>query len=229
MENEVQTHRIEMDMPTQSGEISELAAALAIAQGQIEGAKKDSNNPFFSSKYADLKSVWDAIRKPFADNGLSIIQRTYGLSGVETLLFHSSGQWILGGKLEIAPAVKYKEIKEGGEKVMIQLPPDAHGIGSAITYARRYSLMAVAGVAPEDDDGNAAVGKSDVTKKVDVKPPAGTNDKELGKLKRPVLESVETLPQEKRAEWRKRITACKTAGEVKKVNDELAMAIFEEE
>lgn len=123
--------------------IAELAAALCKAQAQMEGAKKDANNPHFKTKYADLASVWDAIRGPLTSNGLSVVQllrSTQGGVEVETILMHSSGQQI--SDVFAVPATKN----------------DAQGYGSAATYARRYALMAMVGVAPEDDDGNAAVG-----------------------------------------------------------------------
>lgn len=122
--------------------IKELATALSKAQGQIEGAKKDSDNPFFKSKYADLSSVVEAIKKPLTDNGLSYIQRVFDKENhacVETVILHSSGQSIYCGIVSV-PVSKQ----------------DAQGFGSAMTYARRYSLSAAFGVAPEDDDGNAA-------------------------------------------------------------------------
>jgi len=127
-----------------SENINELAAAMAKAQGEIEGAVKDKSNPAFRSKYADLGAVWDAVREPLAKNGLSIIQlprRSDNGIEVETMLMHSSGQW-LSNTLGM-PTAK----------------PDAHGVGSAITYARRFSLSAFCGVAPVDDDGNAAAGR----------------------------------------------------------------------
>lgn len=119
----------------------DLMVALAKAQGEIEGAKKDSQNPHFKSSYADLASVWAAIREPLSKNGLAIMQWprvTENAVEIETIVacgeqFISDVLWMPCGKM------------------------DAHGIGSAITYGRRYALMAVAGVAPEDDDGNGAV------------------------------------------------------------------------
>ena len=126
-----------------SESIKELATALAKAQGQIKGAVKDSANPFFKSKYADLASVVEAIRSAFAANGLSYIQSVEPSDKdevrVETTILHSSGEWIGCGVLAL-PVSKV----------------DAQGYGSALTYARRYSLSAATGVAPEDDDGNAA-------------------------------------------------------------------------
>jgi hypothetical protein len=128
-----------------SEDINELSAALAKAQGQIKNAQKDSANPFFKSKYADLASVWEVCRKPLADNGLAVIQSVTSDSEhhyVETMMSHSSGQWIT-------------------DTVRLTLKDDSmQGLGSAITYARRYQLAAFAGVAPDDDDdGNAASGK----------------------------------------------------------------------
>jgi len=125
-----------------SEQINELAKALSVAQGQIKGALKDSNNPFFKSKYADLSSVWEACREQLSKNGLSVIQTTCdapdkGVSVVTTLA-HESGQWVRG-HLTLEPKDKTPQ-----------------GYGSAITYARRYALAAIVGVAPEDDDGNAA-------------------------------------------------------------------------
>jgi hypothetical protein len=133
-----------------SESIGKLAEALAKAQGAIEGAKKDQANPFFRSKYADLSSVWEACRKPLSDNGLSIVQTTYGDDpervSVETMLIHSSGEWMYS-RLTMRPTKS-----------------DPQGIGSCITYARRYSLAAMVGVAPEDDDGNAASNKTPVAR-----------------------------------------------------------------
>ncbi len=127
-----------------SEQINELAAAMAKAQGEIEGVTKDKSNPAFRSKYADLGAVWDAIRAPLAKNGLAVVQfprRVEGAIEVETILMHSSGQFL--SDVLAFPLSK----------------PDAHGHGSAITYARRFALSAVCGVAPVDDDGNAATGK----------------------------------------------------------------------
>jgi hypothetical protein len=138
-----------------SESIKELATALAKAQGAIKGAVKDSANPFFKSKYADLASVVEAIRSAFAANGLSYVQSVEPSDKdevrVETTILHSSGEWIGCGVLAL-PVSKV----------------DAQGYGSALTYARRYSLSAATGVAPEDDDGNAAtVAKPILVKKMD--------------------------------------------------------------
>jgi hypothetical protein len=127
-----------------SPQVSQLAAALSVAQGLIGGAVKDSNNLFFKTRYADLASVVSAIRPALSANGLSYLQRSHpnpdGVA-IETVILHASGEWISTGIVAV-PLSKY----------------DAQGFGSAITYARRYSLQMAFGVAPEDDDGNAASG-----------------------------------------------------------------------
>lgn len=126
----------------QSETIDALAAALSKAQGEVEGAKKDVVNGHFKNKYADLESVWNACRDALTANGLSIIQApglTHdGVMHMTTQLSHSSGQWVRG------------EMSLPLQKV------DPQGAGSALTYMRRYALAAFVGVAPEDDDGNAA-------------------------------------------------------------------------
>lgn len=125
-----------------SESISAIAAALSKAQAVMEGAKKDATNPHFKSKYADLAAVWDACRKSLTDNGIAVVQMTDTSDKdeviVETRLCHTSGEWI-EGRLAI-PVTK----------------ADAQGFGSALTYCRRYGLSAAVGIAPEDDDGNAA-------------------------------------------------------------------------
>jgi hypothetical protein len=141
----------------QSETIGALAAALSKAQADITGALKDSSNPFFKSKYADLASCWDACRKQLAANGLSVIQTTrmadQGLVLVTTLA-HSSGEWI-AGEMPVLIAVQGKsgEFKE--------VTPQAQGSG--ITYARRYALAAIVGLAQVDDDAEAAQGRKPLT------------------------------------------------------------------
>lgn len=128
----------------QSQTIGALAAALAKAQADITGAVKDSANPFFKSKYADLESVWNACRKPLTSNGLSVIQTTqptrHGTMLVTTLA-HSSGEWIRG----------YMPI--------LTKDATAQSQGSGISYARRYALAALVGVYQTDDDAEAAQGR----------------------------------------------------------------------
>lgn len=129
-----------------SEQVDQIATALAKAQGAIKGAVKDSANPFFKSSYADLAAVWEACRGPLSDNGLSVVQMPYADGNrvtVSTRLLHSSGQWV-------------------EEHLTLTAKEDsAQAVGSAITYARRYALAAAVGVAPEDDDGEAAEGRQD--------------------------------------------------------------------
>ena len=134
----------------QSDSITNLAIALSIVQGKLTYAVKDSNNPFFKSKYADLESVWDSCRNLLSQNGLAVMQfpgEYYdGTMHLTTILTHKSGEWI--GQDMSVPVTK----------------PDAQGAGSALTYMRRYALAAVVGVVQADDDGNAASAPKPVIK-----------------------------------------------------------------
>ena len=128
----------------QSENITDLATALCLAQAQMGGAVKDSNNPFFNSSYADLTSIIKVIKKPLSDNGLSFVQLPItsdgGLGvGVITMLMHNSGQWLQGEYL---------------------LPMDKitpQGAGSCLSYSRRYALQALLGIPAVDDDSEAAM------------------------------------------------------------------------
>lgn len=129
-----------------SESIKHLAAALAKAQGEMGGATKDANNPFFKSTYADLSSVIKAIKEPFSKHGLSYVQYPVfleGQAGVDTILMHESGEWI-----------------ESQLLIPIGKKLDAQSVGSVVTYARRYALQAAAGIPSEDDDGNLAAKSS---------------------------------------------------------------------
>jgi hypothetical protein len=137
-----------------SESIKELAEALAKAQAEIGNAGKNAANPHFRSRYADLAEVLNTVRPVFAQHGLSVMQFPgfeNGMVSVETVIAHSSGEWI--SSTLHAPVSKH----------------DAQGVGSALTYARRYSLAACAGIAQEDDDGEAAVGRTVAGKKEPIK------------------------------------------------------------
>lgn len=126
-----------------NGAIDKIALALSKAQKTIKPAVKDTLNPFFKHNYATLTSIWEAIRESFAENELSVVQSPTMLEDgrlvLISLLMHSSGQYIRS-------VYPIKPVKD-----------DPQGVGSALTYARRYSLQSLAGVcAEEDDDGNAA-------------------------------------------------------------------------
>lgn len=131
--------------PMQSEEIGKLAIALSKAQGEMSGANKSSDNPFFKSKYADLNTCIEAAREPLSKNELAVIQTTEPHDNgimIVTTLAHSSGQWIKG-KLLMNPK-----------------KDDDQGRGSSITYGRRYAFAAIVGLAQKDDDGNAASGNT---------------------------------------------------------------------
>lgn len=123
-------------------ETKQIYAAFVKAQAGIDKAIKESTNPHFRSRYADLGNVVDAIKPHLEANGLAFLQKFHDCEKgikIETIILHESGETISNGTLFV-PTSK----------------PDAQGFGSAITYARRYSLQSAFGVAPEDDDGNAA-------------------------------------------------------------------------
>ena len=122
-----------------------IATALVKAQQAFGPALKSSTNPHFRSRYADLSACVEAVIEGLNGSGIALVQRTSedttGVT-VETVFIHESGEMLECGKLHV-PAAKQ----------------DPQGYGSALTYARRYSLMAACGIAPEDDDGNAATRK----------------------------------------------------------------------
>lgn len=127
-----------------SESIKELAMALSKFQGEVNNPKNVAENPFFNSKYAPLDVVINVIKEPLKNNGLSYVQEPTSEDGVTvsmvTTIMHSSGEWIESN------ALKLKNEK-----------PTAQGSGSSITYARRYQLTAMLGIASEDDDdGNIA-------------------------------------------------------------------------
>ena len=131
--------------------------ALVAAQKNFESAAKTSNNPHFRSKYAALDVCVDAVKEALNNEGIYLLQKTHECHDgviVETIFLHESGEVMEGGILHV-PAVKH----------------DAQGFGSALTYARRYSLQAACGIAPEDDDGNMASRRPEAkpTTKVDPK------------------------------------------------------------
>ena len=184
---------------THSEQINELSTALSKAQGLIEGAKKDAANPFFKSKYADLASVWDACRAALAVNGLAVIQSPAAEGtrvSVDTLLTHSSGQWVAG-----TVSVTAKE-------------DTPQAIGSAITYLRRYALQSFVGVAPEDDDANAASAKSHIVKAVPVMGPKGYADwlSDLDAVADEGINALQAAWKKSKAEYRAHLTDTNNAG-----------------
>jgi len=157
-------------MLNKSDNINELAAALSKAQSSLIAAKKDSKNPFFGSKYASLEAVWDSCRDTLGKNNLSICQTMAyhdGESFLCTTLLHSSGQFLQG------------------EQRLNPVKNDPQGMGSSISYARRYGLSAILGiVADEDDDGNAA---------------SGNKEKAEDKVQKAERDDIETLRKQAKA------------------------------
>ena len=126
--------------------MNKIAAAFVQAKKEFSPALKDKTNPAFRSKYADLGACLEAVSDALLNNGIALLQDTFEDSTgvtVETVFLHESGESMRCGKLHV-PAAKQ----------------DPQGYGSALTYARRYSLMTACGIAPEDDDGNAAQRKA---------------------------------------------------------------------
>jgi len=126
-----------------TNETINLATALSKAQAVMKGAKKSSKNPFYKSTYCDLSSIFDAIRVPFAENGLSVSQTMDILDNGKQILctrmLHVSGEFL-------------------DSKMLLPQELNPQKLGSLLTYYRRYSLMAICGIAGEDDDGNEASG-----------------------------------------------------------------------
>tara|TARA_R110000782_G_scaffold172672_2_gene264282 strand:+ start:1504 stop:2121 length:618 start_codon:yes stop_codon:yes gene_type:complete len=153
-----------------SESIKHLATALGKAQAEMSAAKKSAKNPFFKSKYANLEEVIHCIKEPFADNGLSFVQFPVaedGMAGVETILMHESGEWISG-------VFMLKCSKN-----------DPQGMGSAITYARRYGLQSAVGVPSEDDDGAGATQRS--------KPKSESDKVNANPITTPQIEAINSL------------------------------------
>jgi hypothetical protein len=127
-----------------SESLTAIAKALPRAQAALDAVVKKNTNPAFRSRYADLATVLDAVLPALNGNGITVLQPASfrdGQVAVVTMLLHESGEW-MRSTLYLNPT-----------------KPDAQGVGSAITYGRRYGIMSMIGVAPEDDDANAAVGR----------------------------------------------------------------------
>lgn len=132
--------------------ITKVAAALVKAQAAMTNAKKDAINPFFKKNYADINAVREAILPALNENGISVIQPTCVVDGVdyvETILLHESGEFI-----------------SSLTKIVVDKPNDAQRHGSGLSYARRYAMSSIANIGAEDDDANAATGKGQPAKVV---------------------------------------------------------------
>lgn len=174
----------------QSESITKIAAALLKAQKDMEGAKKDSKNPFFKSKYADFNAVLEACKGPLNDNGITILQphRVDSIEGktymiVETILLHSSGEFL-----------------SSETQVVVAKQNDPQSLGSAQTYSRRYGLQSFISLPAEDDDGEKAMSRSNSkpaskpANKPVAKPASGFGAKEVAEVKAEVKEEVKSTP-----------------------------------
>lgn len=161
-----------------SDQITELAKAMVDVQAEIRAAVKDRVNPHFRSTYADLSGVVDACRSALTKHGFSVIHACRESDGsvlhLDTRLLHKSGQWI-EGTMSMRPS-----------------KADPQGIGSCITYARRYALAAIVGVVTEDDDGNGASGTA---KPAEAAKPAKVGQRQIDELNRLIDETGTDLDQ----------------------------------
>ena len=147
----------------QSESIANLTLALSIVQGKMTHAIKDSANPFFKSKYADLESVWDVCRSLLSENGLAVMQFPGDINFVQ--LEKDNGDVNIATKMSLTTIISHKSGEFISQEMSVPVTkPDAQGAGSALTYMRRYALAAVVGVVQADDDGNAASSPKPVVK-----------------------------------------------------------------
>lgn len=169
-------------MITHSESIKELLAAMLKVQGAVGGVVRDATNPHFKSRYATLENVVDAIRPPCVAAGLVVMQSPNTESGVvtvQTMIAHAaSGEWM--SSVLPVPVTK----------------ADAQGIGSAITYASRYSLMALFNLPPVDDDGEVAVGRNS-----EVKPKSAYRARKDGDWEAIIKEMAECTTPDTLRDW----------------------------
>lgn len=169
-----------------SPSLAKLAPALAAAQGELEDATKSSVNPAFRSKYADLAEVLQTLRPILSKHGLGLVQTvgfydaTAKTIQVTTALIHASGELI-------TDSVNMPVTKA-----------DAQGVGSAVTYARRYGAAAICGISQADDDGNAASGREPAPGKVGGKGPKSAPAPDADQAKA-LVEALEALKPGDRA------------------------------
>lgn len=170
---------------TTSPSVTKIAAALLLAQKEIGGAKKDATNPFYKMKYSDLGSVMEACKEAFNKHGITVLQPVSSFDNqtfVSTTLLHESGEYI-----------------SSLMKVSCKNPENPQEMGSAITYAKRYSLQAIAFIPSEDDDGEMATKPSrPVTEpiKATSTQPAPT-DLKCAKCNKPTTEKVASFTKSK--------------------------------
>ena len=184
----------------QTEDVKELVTALSKAQGQMKPAVFNKVNPHFKNRYADFKSCMDACRSPLSDNGLSVMQYCDTVNDklvLVTMLSHSSGQWI---------------------KSYFPLNPknmDSQSIGSALSYAKRYSLCAKLGIVSDDDDDDAEIAQGRVQT---IAPPS--NGDANKKISDPQISILRAMGQKLKGECAEKIwNRIKTEIEVDKLED----------
>lgn len=167
--------------------MQKISAALVKAQKEFGPALKCSSNPHFKTRYADLAACIEAVVDALNNNGIALVQTPHlderGVT-VETLFVHESGEVLSGGKLHV-PAAKQ----------------DPQGFGSALTYARRYGLMAACGIAPEDDDGNAATKATQQQRQPAQQKPAAKQPDTPESIAKRITASVKAGTVDQPAEW----------------------------
>jgi hypothetical protein len=187
---------------TSSPTIAIVAAALVKAQKEMSNAKKDATNPFFKKNYADINSVREAVLPALNTHGISVIQPTCVIDGVdyvETILLHESGEFI-----------------SSLTRIVVDKVNDAQRHGSGLSYARRYALSSITNIGTEDDDANAATGKATLkspgTPAASVWSPTAAELQELSDLV-----DNSTLEDKRKQNARIAVTNCKTQKEVDKI------------
>ena len=182
-----------------SESIAKLAAALCQAQSEVENARLHATNPHFKNQYADLPAVLEAVRPVLNKHGLSVVQHPGfedGLCTLSTMLLHKSGEWM---SAQAAAPVSRQ---------------DPQGIGSAVTYLRRYSLASVMGIGQADDDGNAASGPRRAPpppRKPASRKPTKAEKEKMEKLKELLADLPKKKADTKKATWDDAVSKAETA------------------
>lgn len=162
-----------------SEKIDQIAIALSKAQKVMEGAVRDSTNPFFHSKYAELSEVWDACREPLTSNGLSFVQSIHseeGYSFTNKVQIKDNQGNIKGEKevlmiwLTVTSRLLHISEQYFEDSISMPVEADPQSIGKVTTYIRRYAQMALCGIAPVDDDGEAAANHQQKADKIPTQP-----------------------------------------------------------
>lgn len=186
---------------TSSPTITKISAALVKAQSAMSNAKKDAVNPFFKKNYADLNAVREAVLPALNENGISVIQPTCVVDGVdyvETILLHESGEFI-----------------SSLTRVVVDKANDAQRHGSGLSYARRYALQSITNIGAEDDDANKATGKAVAPATKGKSDPFVISEQMMNTMNGLIANS--TLDENQRIQAANRVSNCKTSIEWLKI------------